>query len=774
MICAVTTIASTAQTLTTLISFNGNDGDNPSAALVQGNDGSFYGTTYQGGAHGNYRGTVFKMTPQGDLTVLYTFCSQSGCTDGAFPYVGLVRGNDGNFYGTTANGGSSTACANGCGTVFKITPQGALTTLHSFDNTDGSIPLGALIQATDGNFYGTTRYGGTAFNCSDLQPVGCGTVFKITPTGTLTTIHSFNLSDGDGPYAALLQAANGNFYGTTGEGVVAGDVCSLGCGTVFEMTLSGTVTTLHVFQGSDGSFPSAPLIQGSNSNFYGTTSHGGSSSNCNSGCGTTFIITPQGAFTSVSFNGGNGSDPSSPLLQGIDGNLYGTTTMGGMHNAGEVFKITPEGMLTVVYSFCSQAGCADGSDPEDGLLQLPNGTFYATAFGGGAFGAGTVFSLSMGGSNPIQLIPVTPCRLVDTRGANGPFGGPPITGGTVRNFPIPQGPCAIPANAAAFALNVTVVPMGRLGYLTIWPQGEQQPLGSLMNSPDGRNKANAAIVPAGVDAGVSVYVTDTTNLIIDIDGYFAPASSSSLAFYSLPPCRIVDTRQQNGDLGAPFLQANQERDFPILESSCVPAGLTPAAYSFNVTAVPHPAHQRLGFLTVWPVGEDQPVVSTLNNPTGTNVANAAIVPAGTGGAIAVFPNNNTDLLIDVNGYFAPAGAGGLSLYPTAPCRVIDTRSVGSGQPFMGELTVNVINTPCSPPANAQAYVFNATVVPPGGLGYLTLWPDGEVQPVVSTLNAIDGSITSNMAIVPTNNGSIDAYASALTQLILDISSYFAP
>jgi hypothetical protein len=262
--------------------------------------------------------------------------------------------------------------------------------------------------------------------------------------------------------------------------------------------------------------------------------------------------------------------------------------------------------------------------------------------------------------------------------------------------------------------------------------------------------------------------------VIDIDGYFAPANSSSLAFYPLPPCRIVDTRQQNGELGGPFLQANHERDFPILESSCIPSGVTPAAYSFNVTAVAHPAHQRLGYLTIWPAGVEQPVVSTLNNPTGTNVANAAIVPAGTDGAVAVFPNNNTDLLIDVNGYFATAGAGGLSLHPAAPCRVIDTRSVGSGQPFMGELTVDVINSPCGPPANAQAYVLNATVVPPGGLGYLTLWPDGAPQPVVSTLNAIDGAITSNMAIVPTTNGSIDAYASALTQMILDISSYFAP
>ena len=165
--------------------------------------------------------------------------------------------------------------------------------------------------------------------------------------------------------------------------------------------------------------------------------------------------------------------------------------------------------------------------------------------------------------------------------------------------------------------------------------------------------------------------------------------------------------------------------------------------------------QPLGYLTVWPKGENQPVVSTLNAPTGTIVANAGILPAGTGGDIEAFASDNTDLIIDINGYFDTPGQGGLSLYPTAPCRVIDTRKVGNGQPFKGELTVNVVGSVCAPPSTAQAYVFNATVVPPGPLGYLTLWPDGGSQPVVSTLNALDGAITSNMAIVPNIDGSTD-------------------
>ncbi len=226
-------------------------------------------------------------------------------------------------------------------------------------------------------------------------------------------------------------------------------------------------------------------------------------------------------------------------------------------------------------------------------------------------------------------------------------------------------------------------------------------------------------------------------------------------------------------MGGPFLAGNQRREFPVQESACIPQGVAPAAYSLNVTAVPHPAGQRLGFLTLWPAGAAQPVVSTLNNPTGTIVANGAIVPAGSAGAIAVFPNNDTDLILDINGYFAAPGNGGLSLYPAIPCRSIDTRN-NHGQPFRGELTLFVPLTECAPPSTAAAYVLNATAVPSASLGFVTLWPDGQNQPVVSTLNATDGAITSNLAIVPTTNGAIDAFASGLTHLVLDISSYFAP
>jgi hypothetical protein len=297
-----------------------------------------------------------------------------------------------------------------------------------------------------------------------------------------------------------------------------------------------------------------------------------------------------------------------------------------------------------------------------------------------------------------------------------------------------------------------------------------------MNS-DGRTKANAAIVPAGTGGAVSVYVSDTTDVVLDINGYFTSTTPGAAVyeFYPLPPCRLVDTRGPSGNLGGPYLQGAVERDFPLLQSPCLSAlpPQTVQAYSLNFTVLPNPSGQHLGYLTVWPAGGDQPAVSTLNNPTATDVANAAIVPAPPDGRIAVYPSQSTDLLVDINGYFAAPGSGGMQLYPTTPCRVLDTRS-GGGQPFSGELTVNVQGSTCAPSVNAEAYVLNATVIPSGRLGFLTLWPDQQAQPNVSTLNAIDAAVTSNMAIVPTSNGSIDAYASQLTQLILDISGYFAP
>ncbi len=448
----------------------------------------------------------------------------------------------------------------------------------------------------------------------------------------------------------------------------------------------------------------------------------------------------------------------------VNGVVYAGTTEGNVYgysadSGSAVFSTNVgQGISCPEYSSVPLPGL----NAAQGLLVVPAGD-QLSAFQFTNFGAW-------------QFVPATPCRLVDTRQTHDP-----IQGGTSQNFLVPQlGNCGIPVSATAFSLNVTVVPHTTLGYLTIWPTGGAQPFVSTMNSPDGRTKANAAIVPAGFEGGVSVYATDTTDLILDIDGYFAPPTSQSYQFYSLTPCRVVDTRDSTMPprLGPPTMQAQQTRDFPILTSPCLQGINQPQAYSFNVTVAPNPAGQPLNYLTIWPSNQQQPNVSTLNNPTATAVANAAIVPAAPDGDVDVYVYNSTDVIIDINGYFAIPAQGGLSLYPTAPCRVLDTRTVNGGQPFSGLWNspdgANVVDSACAPPTTSQAFVFNATVVPSAQMPYLTLWPHNSGQPLVSTLNAYDGFITSNMAIVPTSDGSIDAYAAGLTQLILDISAYFAP
>jgi uncharacterized repeat protein (TIGR03803 family) len=738
------------------------DGAEPPSALVQGTDGNLYGTS--GGQAG---GTFFKITPAGTLTTLYYFCSQPNCADGEYPLT-LVQSTDGNFYGTTYAGGTSSNC---CGTVFKITPQGTLTTLHSFDNAGGCYPEAGLVQGTDGNFYGTTSGGGLSGYCGSPVPAG-GTVFKITPAGILTTLYNFcsrtNCTDGDLPYGALVQATDGNFYGTTNGGGSYGNCGGIACGTVFEITAAGTLTTLYNFCSqpncADGILPYGKLMQAADGNFYGTTYEGGTN-----GAGTVFRLIPLGSSTTAVTSSPNPSTFGEPVTITATVSPSGppapTGTVGFTSNGTAISGCTAV-TLSAGEAVCMTTGLAVGTDAI--VATYSGDSNYAGS-------SGTLSQLVNPIPSPLQFVAVTPCRLVDTRPDRG--GSGPIQGGTFQNFPIPQeGGCNIPTTAAAYSLNVSVVPQGTLSYLTIWPTGEGRPLVATLNSIDGRIKANAAIVPAGTSGAVSIYVTNTTNVILDINGYFAPASGSTLAFYPLTPCRVADTRYSSypPGLGPPFLTGGQERAFPILNASTcnIPASGV-VAYSLNFSVVPHGS---LFYMTVWPTGETRPTVSTLNDISGRIIPNAAIVVAGTSGEVSVYPTNDTDLVIDINGYFAPAGTGGLSLYAVAPCRVIDTRHVGSGQPFSGTLTppVDVTGSFCGPPATAQAYVFNATVVPVGALGYLTLWPDGAERPTVSTLNALDGSITNNMAIVPTTNGKVDAYASGLTQLILDISSYFAP
>jgi len=388
-LCAATAIALPAQTFKTLLTFDGTDGANPFAAMIQASNGHLYGTTFDGGALDS--GTVFEITPGGTPTTLYNFCSQSPCTDGAEPTGVLVQAGSGNFYGTTGYGG-----AYGEGTVFQITPSGTLTTLYTFCSqagcTDGAYPYDSLVEATDGNLYGTTYSGGAN---------GYGSIYRITQSGALSTLHSFEGTDGGYPYGGLVQAANGDLYGTTQGGGSNGE------GTVFKVTSGGTLTTLYGFcsQGncSDGSVPYAGLIQGIDGNLYGTTAYGGANAACDgTGCGTVFRITPGGTLTTLySFcsqsNCADGAVPYASLVQATDGNFYGTTESGGATGYGMIFKVTPSGILTALHSFDN----LDGANPLSALLQDTSGNLYGTTQLGGAhkcggYGCGTIFRLSVG------------------------------------------------------------------------------------------------------------------------------------------------------------------------------------------------------------------------------------------------------------------------------------------------------------------------------------------------------------------------------------------
>jgi uncharacterized repeat protein (TIGR03803 family) len=398
LVCSATATLAAATTFTTLVNFDpANGGYSNFMSLAQGLDGDFYGTNFGGGANG--QGAVFKVSSEGALTTLYSFCPLPNCPDGQDPEGGLVLGTDGDFYGTTAGGGS-----NGWGTIFKITAGGSLTTLYSFcakaKCADGVWPFGGLVQATDGNFYGTTQFGGAYFGSGYIScGSGCGTVFKLTPEGKLTTLYSFcaqvNCADGAYPVPGILQATNGNFYGATQGGGNNG-ACE-NCGTIFEITSAGALTTLHTFGLADGKIPFGALVQATDGNLYGTTASGGAND-----WGEVFKITPTGTLTTLySFGGTDGGSPYAPLAQATNGSFYGTTFLGGGDSEGTVFKMTLTGKVTTLHRFDG----TDGSNPSGALLQATNGEFYGTTSQGGSLNAGTAFSMAEGLRPFVNTVP---------------------------------------------------------------------------------------------------------------------------------------------------------------------------------------------------------------------------------------------------------------------------------------------------------------------------------------------------------------------------------
>jgi uncharacterized repeat protein (TIGR03803 family) len=407
---AVSATVLPAQTFTTLESFTGANGSGPAyISLVQGLNASLYGTTLGGGTSGD--GTIFRITSSDVFTPV------SGSVGGGIqPLSGLIMAYNGEFYGTTYSGGP-----HGAGEVFQMSPTGTVTSLYGFcpqtNCPDGENPVGGLVLASNGDLYGTTTFGGANDG---------GTIFSLTTSGTLTTLHSFctppSCADGSSPEGGLMQATNGRIYGTTNIGGTAQG------GTVFEITPSGTLGTVHQFCSlancADGTSPIGGLIQGTDGNLYGTTLFGGVLPGGQSGSGTVYKINPStGALTTVYVFCSqpfctDGASPFGALVEGIDGNFYGTTESGGAADAGgmysltagTLFQLTPEGVLTTLYSFCTQTGCPDGFDPEGALTESTNGDFYGTTCGGvcgGTSGFGTVFKLSMGLRPFVTTVPAT-------------------------------------------------------------------------------------------------------------------------------------------------------------------------------------------------------------------------------------------------------------------------------------------------------------------------------------------------------------------------------
>jgi uncharacterized repeat protein (TIGR03803 family) len=351
-------VSASAQ-LTTLASFDSSNGYIPIGPIARDSAGNIYGSTAYGGGEDN-PGRVFKIASDGTITDLYTFCSLPGCADGDQPLSGVILATDGNIYGTTFE------------TVYKLTTSGTLTTLHTFCSLtlceDGDYAYGHLVQGSDGNFYGTTAYGGATQH--EACEGGCGTVYKITPAGVLTTLHTFTGKDGYIPETGLVEGSDGSFYGTTNY------LGLYGYGTIFKVSATGAFTLLHSFSLADGTGGNINL-EGTDGNYYGTAFFNGPQDR-----GTAFKITPSGHFTLIrSFSKATGENPEN-LILGPKGNFLGSAAGGGANNGGTIFEMTPTGDMTILYQFCSLSNCADGSDPS-AIMQTANGTLYgATSLGG--------------------------------------------------------------------------------------------------------------------------------------------------------------------------------------------------------------------------------------------------------------------------------------------------------------------------------------------------------------------------------------------------------
>jgi hypothetical protein len=604
--------------------------------------------------------------------------------------------------------------------------SGILTLLNEYLVSNGTLSqaglgnvnptLYRLAQTTTGVFHDIT-VGNNIVPCVTGSPnctggqlgFSAGTGYDQT-TG-LGSLDAYNLATGWAPSLAgattTTVVANPAVLASSGSSVLTATVRAVsGTGSPtgsVSFAVGQAALGVGVLAGSGGSATANLMVDGSQlarGNNSITVSYGGSAPFLASSSSVTVNVNGGGASCGYSLSSNEASV----------GPGAGSGTVTVMAATGCVWTASSDALWLTIAS--------GGSGSGDGTVGY---SFAANTGSTAAFGtltiAGQSFMVTQAAiPSPLSFYPITPCRIADTRlgsSFSGAFGAPSLSGGVARSFLIKSSACGVPATAQAYSLNVGAFPQGPLEYLTTWPTGTPQPNVGTLGSTTGNAVSDAALVPAGANGAISVFASGSTDLIIDIDGYFAtPDGLQPLAFYPIMPCRIADTRtgsRFSGAFGAPSLSANVTRTFPMPLSGCSLPN-TAQAYSLNIGALPY---APLEYLTTWPAGSPLPLFGTLGSANGNPVSNAALVPAGAGGAISIDANANTDVIVDGNGYFAaPGSAGALYFYPLPPCRIADTRMVGGsgltgafGPPSLSAGTTREFSIPssaCGVPAVAQA------------------------------------------------------------------------
>jgi uncharacterized repeat protein (TIGR03803 family) len=690
----------------TLHSFNATDGSLPYAGLVQGTDGNFYGVTTAGGTIGG--GTAFQMTSAGAVTTLHSF---GGPGSGHEPEAPVMQATDGNFYGTTRLGGTA-----GHGTVFKLDPAGNYTLLHSFIDTDGSYPEAGLVQASDGDLYGTTSSGGTP---------GLGTVFRLdTAGGNFETLHNFAITDGDTPRGRLLLANDGKMYGTTSDGgTPAGST-----GTLFRVDIAGGFATLHNFTSTEAAIIFAPLVQGTDGNLYGTSSAGGSMAG-----GTVFRATLAGAVTPLhEFVDAEGTGPQGGLIQAPDGNFYGTTRTGGAHGFGTVFRVTTAGAVTDLHDFVA----GDGWGSIAGLLRSSDGRLYGTAYNGGPGGNGTLFRIdttganfavvhgfsgSDGGGPAAPVIQGTDGALYGTANHAGFGAGGVVFRETLCSPPVVTASSNSPVCAGqTLSLSATTIPGAT--YAWTGPNG----FASTLQNPSIASVTFAAAGTYSVIATVAgcASAPSTTNVVIRGPSATITAPASACA-----------SSTGNG--------------------ASVPSAGAGATYAWGITN------------------------GTITSGAGTRQITFS---AGTSGSVQL-----SVTVTDSNGCAAMNSVAvpitvcvAMQFHTLTPCRIADTRNPAGplGGPALAanaSRTFNVTGA-CGVPTTARVVSINVTITQPTAAGDLRLYPAGTVLPLVSTINYRTGQTRANNAVASLGTGGGVSVrcdqASGTVQFILDVNGWF--